>query len=448
MLTVGLNSCPNSQSFLIQLPPEIISQIVDYCPSSSIPALSIVCKSTQEFGVRSLYRHLSFTKASRFLKCCYALIRNNGAASSVRGLQINLVDRHILFAFFQILATVLRRLHNLQCLEVLHDGPGFQWALESCYFPHLSLLRTRLPLTQDLINFFSRHSSTISELHLDGQSSIFTLSPAPINLLNLTSFTGNPGFVRFIVQKQDKPRLSSAHMTSLNIMDLEEVEIIEAMKHLQDVAGETLRTVTIVGSGFAGPLARHASNYLTNLKVLGLMHLSFMEIELFSTEQLCEEVKLLLPNLPQLQRLIMGRMHSVSTQTQTSDYAEGHKQVVEFSSICPGLDFVCLPDDTEWNRIRIPNNGSSYFYIWFPEVSQFSVASAWQLLDILCAEGRKYPSWLSLLKLILKEAVGKWYLNEARENASNSENGPDIQESIRTAIETLLNEIDKRVEGN
>lgn len=297
MLTVGLNSCPNSQSFLIQLPPEIISQIVDYCPSSNILALSNVCKSMQEVGVRSLYRHLSFTEASRFLKCCYALIRNNGAASSVRGLQINLVEwvtiiyfhqapfsdslgqsRHILFAFFQILATVLRRLHNLQCLEVLHDGPGFQWALESCYFPHLSLLRTRLPLTQDLINFLSRHSSTISELHLDGQSSIFTLSPVPITLPNLTSFTGNPGFVRFIVQRQDKPQLSSAHMTSLNIMDLEEVEIIEAMKHLQDVAGETLRTVTIVGSGFAGPLARHASNYLTNLKVLGLMHLSFMEI--------------------------------------------------------------------------------------------------------------------------------------------------------------------------
>ncbi|KAJ3887790.1 hypothetical protein GG344DRAFT_68502 [Lentinula edodes] len=316
MLTVGLNSCPNSQSFLVQLPTEIISQIVDYCPSSSIPALSIVCKSTQEF---------------------------------VRGLQINLVEFWPRF----YVDCIIYNVSKFFMMDLASNGPS------------------------NHVIFHISHSS-----------------------------------------------------------------------HLQDVAGETLRTVTIVGSGFAGPLARHASNYLTNLKVLGLMHLSFMEIELFSTEQLCEEVKLLLPNLPQLQRLIMGRMHSVSTQTQTLDYAEGHKQVVEFSSICPGLDFVCLPDDTEWNRIRIPNKGSSYFYIWFPEVSQFSVASAWQLLDILCAEGRKYPSWLSLLKLILKEAVGKWYLNEARENASNGENGPDIQESIRTAIETLLNEIDKRVEGN
>ncbi|KAJ3803972.1 hypothetical protein F5876DRAFT_71006 [Lentinula aff. lateritia] len=183
------------------------SRIVDYCPALSIPALSNVCKSIQEF---------------------------------VRGLRRNLVE-------------------------------FWPWFYDCVIYNVLKFFMMDLAS-----NGLSNHA-------------IFHISHSSV-------FTGNPGFVRFIVQKQDKPWLSSAHMTP---MELEEVEIIEVMKHLQDVAGETLRTVTIVGSGFAGPLARHASNYLTNLKVLGLMHLSFMEIEPLLIEQLCAEVKLLLPNLPQ-----------------------------------------------------------------------------------------------------------------------------------------------------
>lgn len=275
--------------------------------------------------------------------------------------------RNMLSAFYRLMSNVLCRLHNLLGLKILHDDPGYQMALQSCHFPRLSHFQTSLPFTGSLTDFLTRHSSTISTLHLDGRlpdPSTFTL-PSPVNLPLLVSFTGNPVFARLVIQKQDRPRLRSAHMTSVTSLKLPEAEVIQAVEHLRDTVGETLETVAVIGRGFSGPLFRYTSIYLTNVKALGLMHLTRLSVEdeasdpsfpwpslkskistfqdiQFSTEQLCEEVKLLLPPLHQLQRLIISRTIP-SADNKVLSLEEGHKTVIAFHSLCPCLEFVRLP---------------------------------------------------------------------------------------------------------
>lgn len=188
--------------------------------------------------------------------------------------------RNMLSAFYRLMSNVLCRLHNLLGLMILHDEPGYQMALQPCHFPRLSHFQTSLPLTGSLTDFLTRHSSTISTLHLDGRlpdPSTFTL-PSPVNLPLLVSFTGNPVFARLVIQKQDQPRLRSAHMISVTSVELPEAEVIQAIEHLRDTAGETLETVAVIGRGFSSPLSRYTSIYLTNVRALGLMHLTRLSV--------------------------------------------------------------------------------------------------------------------------------------------------------------------------
>ncbi|KAE9392232.1 hypothetical protein BT96DRAFT_1000562 [Gymnopus androsaceus JB14] len=450
----------STQSPFLRLPPEILCQIIDFCPKSSLVVLCRVSKTVGEFSVRSLYRDISFKNASVFIKCCYALVKVDLAAASVKYLRIDFdgffgQSRYLLSAFYHLVSKVLCRLHNLQGLKILHDEPGYQSALQSCHFSRLSYFQTSLPLTRPLTDFLTRHSSTISVLYLDGRlpdpsSASTSTAPSAVNLPVLTSFTGNPAFVRFVVQKQDTPMLRSAHMTAITVLELPEAQVIQAVEHLRDVAGETLETVAVLGRGFSSPLSRYASMHLTSVKSLGLMHLTRLLVDdedvRFSTERLCEEVKLLLPPLQQLQRLIISRTIP-PVENKVLTLAEGHKTVTTFNSICPNLEFVRLPDDTEWTRI-IPG----FVNLWIPEVSRIAnIESAWWLLDMLGAESRRNPEWKSVLRSVLSGAGGWDASSGDPEGDDDDDAGEDAgavasqEGSSSSAVETLFGLIDKRL---
>ncbi|KAF9070444.1 hypothetical protein BDP27DRAFT_611712 [Rhodocollybia butyracea] len=396
------------------------------------PRLVTLCrvsKAVQEFSTRTLYRDLSFSEVSLLLKCCHTLIKRELSANSVRSFRIELNDLgHPLSAFYRILGDALHRLSRLQDLKIDHAAFGFQLVLNACHFPSLFHFRTRLRLNRPLSDFIHRHSSTITGLYLDGKLLKHpSFLPRPVNLPQLTSFSGNPAFVRFLDTHKGKPTLHSIHFSTHEALIMTDKEAFDVVNHLRVIGDESLENVSMIGSAFSDPLPKYIAKYLKNVKVLGLIHLNVSDNEepyVFSAEDLCEDIKLLLPELQQLERLVVNHVPFEECHPGLS-MEKNHKFVTEFYSLCPKLEVVLLPNDNEWHRTYLPG---STLHLWLPDpLKDVALDDALWLIDMLFTEGKKDP--LSRTGKLVTSAAEKYLeLIHRRFNY-----GPSTMEARRTA---------------
>ncbi|KAF9070434.1 hypothetical protein BDP27DRAFT_1446939 [Rhodocollybia butyracea] len=412
---------------LLRLPPEVISHIIGCCSIHDLVTLCRVSKAIQVFSTRTLYRDLSFNKVSLLLKCCRALIKRELSANSVRSFRIELNDLgYPLFAFYRILENALRLSSKLQDLRIDNSEFGFQLILSACHFPCLFYFQTRLRMISSLTEFIYRHSSTITGLHLDGELlEHLSFLPEPVNLPLLTSFSGNPVFVHYIQQEQ--PKLCSVKFSALETLTLTDTEASNVVNHLREIAGESLECVSVIGSACSDPLPKYIAKYLNSLRNLGFVHLNTlvneMEPYIFSAEDLCEDVKLLLPEFQQLERLILNHVPFGECHTGLS-VPDSHKFVTDFHTLCPKLKVVLLPNKNGWHRCYLPESGPSN--VWMPDsLEDIDIDDALWLFDMLFTEGKKDPSCIgkvivSATKMYLEEVDHERRIND-NPNVDNTE---------------------------
>ncbi|KAE9383251.1 hypothetical protein BT96DRAFT_1009471 [Gymnopus androsaceus JB14] len=109
-----LNKCQ-----LISMPPEIISQIVDFCPNSSFIVLCHVSKLFHEFAITALYRRIQLDSYPTIIKWC-------GSAANIT-----------LQALYRTVGRALRRLSNLKTLKLSVYEDSYYAILQACHFPRL-----------------------------------------------------------------------------------------------------------------------------------------------------------------------------------------------------------------------------------------------------------------------------------------------------------------------
>ncbi|ESK93600.1 hypothetical protein Moror_1606 [Moniliophthora roreri MCA 2997] len=439
------------------LPFDVWEVIFQYCSTSTLLNVCLVCRTFRSISTRLIYRHLELTRGHETIGCFRTLSKNSLAARSVRQLWMKFrIDIYpeasvLLQGFFRLLSRALPRLIHIKTLEfrVIHrDLPQlaehFSYVFEKCVFPQLSMLLLYTPITTTIASFLHRHQETLKTL--------FLMPLTEMNTEN-TMKLAKVGRWRF-------PNLSWFHASATVVpVFLSEPTILPSVRKMEVsctldptiVLGDIIRGMKkSVGDRRLSRLSFNRSGWNVDLIeeiAMGELKFGILTVHCIWFEHLEEEEEMILneDKLVRVQQSLAKisaseTLHSFfwSVETNGGDYPEPSLTVDEelqwmmrFGEACPSLNICQIPHGLQWNRYTDT--------IWIPDddPSKEFLATEW-LFDQL--HTRRFPALQEFLEIL--EAKAKYpslaFIKEVVKGFCESVEDSEEEESRRTKTEDLL----------
>ncbi|KAJ7143756.1 hypothetical protein C8R44DRAFT_864789 [Mycena epipterygia] len=352
-------------SRFLALPNELIHKIAGCTESRDLLTLCQVNRQIHDICLEWIYRSITVAGPAQVVKCCRTLISCAQTADLVRTFKISCYPRRALKSYYATVGSAIRKLKNVQSLEVPPSLPLFR-LFSSTQFPQLS--ECILPSSVDIIPFVQRHTM-ISILHVlpsletpwdssdvpfdrDAPFEFMITSPIPpAHLPKLRAFIGPAALAYSVV-----PGSSTEYMS----IDWE----INGMSPSAGVATLARSNADVVWLqnivlSWDCQLLSAVADHMPRLRYLLFRNINdFHEKELFFS---CMDDTL--RSLLHLEAIVLSEG---LTDPHDEDVREEFEVVRRWGEISSILKHVTFPSNTQWRYMSVPFGGGGG--LWLPGI--------------------------------------------------------------------------------
>ncbi|KAJ7116539.1 hypothetical protein C8R44DRAFT_854916 [Mycena epipterygia] len=347
-------------SRFLALPNELIHTVAGHTESRDLFSLCQTNRQIHNICLEWIYRSITVNDPARLVQCCKTIVSRTEAADLVRKLTISCYPRRPLKSYYSTVGSAIRKLKNLQSLEV---PPSLTYTFFQLFsatqFPHLS--ECVLPASVEIIPFLERHPM-ISRL----SAMPYNVAPSTSNLIQIDEDT-----LFGSLQPIRMPKLQEF----LGPAPLAYIVIPGSSTSRMSIYWESNRSTS--SSDGVATLARSAVDVLLiqNL-VVGwdrqllsaiAAHMPRLERLMFRNLGNCEDEKLFLSHiddtlgsLPHLRSIIL--LAGFTADPHHRNAHEEFEAVRRWGEIAPMLTDVTFPSNTTWTYLPLPLG------LWLPGI--------------------------------------------------------------------------------
>ncbi|OJA15284.1 hypothetical protein AZE42_00948 [Rhizopogon vesiculosus] len=210
--------------FMHHLPIELLDNVAQHLPSTSLTALAQTCSTLCPVAQRILYRYVSASAWTQNLCVVDTLAKKPHVARFVRSFYIAIDSLSPVFPpFYRQLANAILNMSELTSLNLLVDS-SVSWVLKESSshidFPHLLQFTCSFPFDENVAKFLDRTPSLL-ELEVDSMPTAFSRNSStpylsPTSIPRLEQYIGSSKTAELIVPGRP---VRSVHLNGAGISE-------------------------------------------------------------------------------------------------------------------------------------------------------------------------------------------------------------------------------------